>query len=52
VLEVRPDAVVVACGAGQLAVTALQRPGRAVVSARDFANAHRSLPGRPLGAPA
>jgi methionyl-tRNA formyltransferase len=52
VLEVRPDAVVVACGAGQLAVTALQRPGRAVVSARDFANAHRSLPGRPLGASA
>jgi methionyl-tRNA formyltransferase len=42
------EAVLVACGQGQLAVTRVQRPGRRPVAARDFANSV-VLTGRRLG---
>jgi methionyl-tRNA formyltransferase len=48
ITEIRDDAIVVACGAGTLALTELQRPGRRPVSARDFANG-LALAGRRLG---
>jgi methionyl-tRNA formyltransferase len=49
VFAVEDDAILVCCGVGSLAITELQRPGRKVVGARDFAHA-RSLVGRRLGA--
>jgi methionyl-tRNA formyltransferase len=42
------DALVVQCGAGCLALTHLQRPGRRAVSAREFARGHALL-GQRLG---
>jgi methionyl-tRNA formyltransferase len=48
IVEVRADAIVVACGRGRLALTQVQRPGRRPVSARDFANT-LVLTGRRLG---
>jgi methionyl-tRNA formyltransferase len=48
ILAVRDDAVVVQCGRGQLALRQLQRPGRRVVSAADFARS-LDLTGRRLG---
>jgi methionyl-tRNA formyltransferase len=50
VLTVSTDAIVVACGGGQLAVKTLQRPNRNVVSAREFAQAYRVASGLPLSA--
>jgi methionyl-tRNA formyltransferase len=46
---VRRDAIVVRCGAGQLALTELQRPGRKPLPAGDFLNAVRLTPGQRLG---
>jgi methionyl-tRNA formyltransferase len=40
----RDDALIVACGDGELAIEQLQLPGRKPVSARDFAHA-RALAG-------
>ena len=48
IVDVRDDAVVVQCGRGQLALRQLQRPGRRVVSAADFARS-LELAGRRLG---
>jgi methionyl-tRNA formyltransferase len=48
-LGLEQDALRVACGAGVLAITELQRAGKRPVSARDFANALR-LDGRRFGA--
>jgi methionyl-tRNA formyltransferase len=47
-IAVRDDAIVVKCGSGQLALRQLQRPGRRVVSASDFARSLQ-LTGRRLG---
>ena len=49
VVALRPDALVVRCGEGSLAVTQMQRPGRRPVSARDFINAHRVHVGQRCG---
>ena len=49
ITAVRNDAIVVQCGIGQLALCQLQRPGRRVVSAADFARSHPQLTGRRLG---
>lgn len=49
ITAVRNDAIVVQCGIGQLALRQLQRPGRRVVSAADFARSHPQLTGRRLG---
>lgn len=43
------DAIVVQCGIGQLALRQLQRPGRRVVLAADFARSLHQLIGRRLG---
>jgi methionyl-tRNA formyltransferase len=48
VVELRSDAIVVACGSGLLAVTELQRPGKKPVAARDLMNT-LNLAGRRLG---
>jgi methionyl-tRNA formyltransferase len=48
IVAVRDDAIVVQCGSGQLALRQLQRPGRRVVSASDFARSLQ-LTGRRLG---
>jgi methionyl-tRNA formyltransferase len=48
VVELRPDAIVIACGSGRLAITALQRPGKKPVVARDLMNT-LNLAGRRLG---
>lgn len=48
VLGLHEDAVVVSCGAGLLALTELQRPGRRPTSARDWANSVAPM-GRVLG---
>ena len=40
VLGLRAGALLVACGSGQLAIEALQLPGRRVVTAADFAHTH------------
>lgn len=48
ILAAQEDSILVACGHGRLAVTQIQRPGRRVVSARDFANT-LPLTGRRLG---
>jgi methionyl-tRNA formyltransferase len=45
VLALRPGALLVATGAGALAVTRLQKPGRKAVGANDFANGERLSPG-------
>lgn len=49
ITSVRDDAIVVQCGVGQLALRQLQRPGRRVVSAADFARSLPQLTGRRLG---
>ena len=49
ITAVRDDAIVVQCGVGQLALRQLQRPGRRVVSAADFARSLLQLTGRRLG---
>ena len=49
VSAIRRDAIVVRCGAGELALTELQRPGRRPLAARDFVNANRLSPGQRLG---
>jgi methionyl-tRNA formyltransferase len=49
ITTVRDDAIVVQCGIGQLALHQLQRPGRRVVSAADFARSLHQLTGRRLG---
>jgi methionyl-tRNA formyltransferase len=48
IITVRDDALVVQCGRGQLALRQLQRPGRRVVPAADFARGLH-LTGRRLG---
>ena len=48
ITAIEEDAVIVRCGAGSLALTELQRPGRKVMSARDFAHS-RKLVGCRLG---
>jgi methionyl-tRNA formyltransferase len=48
IIEVRRDAIVVACGRGRLAVTEVQRPGRKPVGAGTLASGI-SLPGLTLG---
>jgi methionyl-tRNA formyltransferase len=49
ITAIRDDAIVVQCGIGQLALRQLQRPGRRVVSAADFARSLPQLTGRRLG---
>ncbi|MGB6449321.1 MAG: methionyl-tRNA formyltransferase [Steroidobacteraceae bacterium] len=49
IIAVGPDAIVVSCGEGRLAITKLQRAGRKPLSAREFANAGRLAPGQSLG---
>jgi methionyl-tRNA formyltransferase len=49
IAAVRDDAIVVQCGIGQLGLRQLQRPGRRVVSAADFARSLPQLIGRRLG---
>ena len=48
VVELRHDAIVVACGRGRLALKELQRPGKKPVAARDLMNTV-NLAGRRLG---
>ena len=48
ILSVRRDALIIQCGRGRLALRQLQRPGRRVVSAADFARS-LELTGRRLG---
>jgi methionyl-tRNA formyltransferase len=48
IFAVRPDAILVRCGRGVLAITELQRPGRRPIGAGDFANAG-PLAGKRLG---
>jgi methionyl-tRNA formyltransferase len=48
IVDIRSDAIVVACGRGRLALTELQRPGRRPVATRDFINTI-NLAGRRLG---
>jgi methionyl-tRNA formyltransferase len=48
IVAVRDDAVIVQCGRGRLALRQLQRPGRRVVPAADFARS-LELTGRRLG---
>jgi methionyl-tRNA formyltransferase len=45
---IRDDGIVVQCGVGRLALKQLQRPGRRVVTAAEFAHA-AALKGRRLG---
>jgi methionyl-tRNA formyltransferase len=48
VVELRSDAIIVACGSGCLALKELQRPGKKPVAARDLMNT-LNLAGRRLG---
>jgi methionyl-tRNA formyltransferase len=48
IVDIRDNAIVVACGRGRLALTELQRPGRRPVAARDLINT-LNLAGRRLG---
>jgi methionyl-tRNA formyltransferase len=48
VVELRGDAIIVACGSGRLALKELQRPGKKPVAARDLMNT-LNLAGRRLG---
>jgi methionyl-tRNA formyltransferase len=48
IVAVRDDALIVQCGRGQLALRQVQRPGRRVVPAADFARGIQ-LTGRRLG---
>jgi methionyl-tRNA formyltransferase len=48
IVDIRSDAIIVACGRGRLALTELQRPGRRPVAARDLLNT-LNLAGRRLG---
>lgn len=48
IVELRGDAIIVACGRGLLALKELQRPGKRPVAARDFMNT-LDLTGRRLG---
>jgi methionyl-tRNA formyltransferase len=48
IIAVRDDALIVQCGRGQLALRQVQRPGRRVVAAADFARGIQ-LTGRRLG---
>ena len=48
VVELRSDAIIVACGSGRLAIKELQRPGKKPVAARDLMNT-LNLAGRRLG---
>jgi methionyl-tRNA formyltransferase len=48
VLGLVGDALSVACGEGTVEITELQRAGRRAVSARDFLNAERNVPGSGL----
>ena len=48
VVELRSDAIIVACGTGRLALKELQRPGKKPVAARDLMNT-LNLAGRRLG---
>jgi methionyl-tRNA formyltransferase len=48
IVELRGDAIVVACGSGRLALEELQRPGKKPVAARDLMNT-LNLAGRQLG---
>ncbi len=48
VVELRGDAIIVACGRGRLALKELQRPGKKPVAARDLMNT-LNLAGRRLG---
>jgi methionyl-tRNA formyltransferase len=45
VIAIEHDAIVTATGAGLLALRRVQLEGRPVVSARDFLNGHRVVPG-------
>jgi len=48
IVELRGDAIIVACGQGRLALKELQRPGKKPVAARDLMNT-LNLAGRRLG---
>jgi methionyl-tRNA formyltransferase len=48
IVELRGDAIIVACGRGRLALKELQRPGKKPVAARDLMNT-LNLAGRRLG---
>ncbi len=48
IVELRGDAIVVACGSGRLALKEVQRPGKKPVAARDLMNT-LNLAGRRLG---
>jgi methionyl-tRNA formyltransferase len=48
IVDIRGDAIIVACGNGHLALKELQRPGKRPVSARDLINT-LNLAGRRLG---
>jgi methionyl-tRNA formyltransferase len=48
IVELRGDAIIVACGSGRLALKELQRPGKKPVAARDLMNT-LNLAGRRLG---
>jgi methionyl-tRNA formyltransferase len=48
IIELRDDAIIVACGRGRLALKELQRPGKKPVAARDLMNT-LNLAGRRLG---
>ena len=48
IVELRSDAIIVACGQGVLALKELQRPGKRPVAARDLMNTV-DLAGRRLG---
>lgn len=49
IVGVQGDALVVACGAGRVAVTELQPEGKRPMSGADFARGQRLSPGRKLG---
>jgi len=49
IIDVQPDRLIIQCGRGLLALRQLQRPGRRVVSAGDFARGGVDLTGRRLG---
>jgi methionyl-tRNA formyltransferase len=49
IVAVQQDALIVQCGRGRLALRQLQRPGRRVVPAADFARGGTQLTGRRLG---
>lgn len=49
VLAVTPEAVIVACGAGSVALSEMQRPGGRRQSAAEFARGFRIVPGMRFG---